>query len=203
MSGETKSQGQKDLLDRFYTPVDVAKKCVELLKLSEYDCIIEPSAGTGNFLKAIIPYNAYSFDLAPNCKDMEIEQADWFKVDKNRFSSYKNILVLGNPPFGQQNSLAVNFFNEAAKFCNTIAFILPLSFKKDSVQNRLNLNFHLKKEISLTECEFLLINETKITVPCVFQIWEKKEVPILTEMELSTIGLGFVDRKEIIHGNNF
>ena len=33
--------------------------------------------------------------------------------------------------------------------------------------------------------------------------WEKKEVPILTEMELSTIGLGFVDRKEIIHGNNF
>ena len=81
---------------------------------------------------------------------------------------------LGNPPFGQQNSLAVNFFNEASKFCNTIAFILPLSFKKDSVQNRLNLSFHLKEEINLSECEFLLVNETKIVVPCVFQIWEKR-----------------------------
>ena len=197
MSGETKSQGQKDLLDRFYTPIEIAKKCVSLLDLSVYDCIIEPSAGTGSFLKAISPYKAYSFDLAPDSQDFLIEQADWFKVDKTRFASYKNILVLGNPPFGQQNSLAVNFFNEASKFCNTIAFILPLSFKKDSVQNRLNLNFHLKEEINLSECEFLLVNETKVVVPCVFQIWEKRANPRKKKrMKTTSFLFDFVDKND-------
>ena len=195
MSGETKSQGQKDILDRFYTPVEIAKKCVSLLNLSTYDCIIEPSAGTGNFLKAILPYEAYAFDLAPNSQDFLIEQVDWFKVDKSKFAQYKNILVLGNPPFGQQNSLAVNFFNEASKFCNTIAFILPLSFKKDSVQNRLNLNFHLKEEIDLSECEFLLVNETRVKVPCVFQIWEKESIPRKKKhMKTTSSFFEFVDK---------
>lgn len=82
--------------------------------------------------------------------------------------------MCGNPPFGQQNSLAIDFFNESANFCHTIAFILPLSFKKDSIQNRLNLEFHLIDEIILGDCEFLLKNEDVINVPCVFQVWSKK-----------------------------
>lgn len=177
MSGETKSQGQKDLLDRFYTPVDVAKKCIELLDLSQFDCIIEPSAGSGNFLQAIEPFKALAFDIAPADEVRNITKADWFLLDKSQFACNKNILVLGNPPFGQQNKLAVNFFNEAAKFCNVIAFILPLSFKKESVQNRLDLNFHLTKEMPLPNCEFFLVNKTKVLVPCVFQIWEKQDKP--------------------------
>ena len=177
MSGETKSQGQKDLLDRFYTPFDIARKCVSLLDLSKFDCIIEPSAGSGSFLQAIQPFKALAFDIAPADNTKDIVQADWFLLDKLQFTHNKNILVLGNPPFGQQNKLAVNFFNEAAKFCNVIAFILPLSFKKESVQNRLNLNFHLVKELSLPNCDFFLMNETKVSVPCVFQIWEKQNNP--------------------------
>lgn len=102
-------------------------------------------------------------------------EADWFKVDKTKFNIYSSILVCGNPPFGQQNTLAIEFFNEAATFCDTIAFILPLSFKKDSVQNRLDLNFHLENELMLNNCEFLLKDEERIKVPCVFQIWRKKD----------------------------
>lgn len=73
--------------------------------------------------------------------------------------------------------MAINFFNEAAKFADTIAFILPLSFKKSSVQNRLDLHFELSQEIDLGDCEFYLKNETNVKVPCVFQVWTKTSTP--------------------------
>lgn len=172
MAGETKSKGRKDELDRFYTPEQIVNQCLELLDLTQYDCIIEPSAGAGSFSKKI---NCIAYDLAP--EDENIIQADWFQVDKKQFKNFNNILVIGNPPFGEQNNLAIKFFNESASFCNTIAFILPLSFKKDSIQNQLNLNFYLDKEIILQDCFFNLINKEKIYVPCVFQVWTKKETP--------------------------
>lgn len=194
MGQETKSNGQKDMLDRFYTDPEVVKECLTLLDFEQYDCIIEPSAGTGSFSKNF-PLNKkiFSYDIKPEAEN--IIQADWFKVDKTQFKQYNSILVCGNPPFGQQNALAINFFNEAAKFCNTIAFILPLSFKKASVQNRLNLEFHLDNEIILSNCEFFLKNEEKIKVPCVFQVWKKQatarnQVKLKTTTEL----FDFVDR---------
>lgn len=173
MSRETKSNGRKDALDRFYTPSSIVDKCLKLLDLDEYDCIIEPSAGLGGF--SIKLPNCFAYDIAPEAED--IIKQDWFKLDKSEFKQYNNILVIGNPPFGEQNSLAIRFFNESAKFCNTIAFILPLSFKKDSIQNQLDLNFYLDREIDLGNCDFYLRNEETITVPCVFQVWVKKDVP--------------------------
>ena len=142
------------------------------MNLSEYDCIIEPSAGTGNFSK-YLP-NVISYDIAPEGPD--IIQADWLKLNKDIFKQYKNILICGNPPFGEQNKLAIAFFNESAKIANTIAFILPRSFKKDSIQNRLSLNFKLKQELDLEDCSFYLKNEKNIKVPCVFQVWEKTNI---------------------------
>lgn len=175
MPRETKSNGQKDSLDRFYTQTEIVKKCLQLINFNNYDCIIEPSAGTGSFLKSF-PKNTPSFgyDIAPEGEG--IEKADWLTLDKSIFSNYNSILICGNPPFGQQSSLAINFFNEASKIANTIAFILPLSFKKDSIQDRLNLNFSLKEELVLEDCFFILKDETKIKVPCVFQVWEKTSV---------------------------
>lgn len=171
MPQETKSNGQKDSLDRFYTPEDIVLQCLSLLDLNQFDCIIEPSAGTGNFSK-YLP-NCFAYDIAPEAED--IVQADWLKIDKSQFDEYSNILVCGNPPFGEQNQLAIKFFNESAKFADVIAFILPLSFKKDSIQNRLSLEFWLDKEIILNDCPFLLKNQQKIIVPCVFQIWKKQK----------------------------
>lgn len=170
MPKETKSNGQKDILDRFYTPINTVENCLSLLDLSQYDCCIEPSAGTGNFLM-YLP-NSIGYDLCPEGDN--IIKADWLTLDKTQFQQYQHILVCGNPPFGEQSSLAIKFFNEAAKIAETIAFIVPLSFKKDSIQNRLDLNFKLVKELMLNDCIFYLKNKTEINVPCVFQIWEKQ-----------------------------
>lgn len=169
MGKTTKSNGQKDILDKFYTNADIAKQCIDFIdNLATYDCIIEPSAGNGSFSSQINDCKAY--DLVPEAEN--IIQADWLNLDKNIFNSYNNILVIGNPPFGQQNNLAIEFFNESAKFANTIAFILPLSFKKESVQMRLNNLFHLRKEYILNTNSFTL-NGMAYNVPCVFQIWDK------------------------------
>lgn len=196
MGRETKSNGQKDIFDRFYTTPAIVEKCLSLINFAKYDYIIEPSAGTGSFVKQFpsdIPI--YACDLNPEAEN--IIEYDWFKVDKNQFSDYNSILVCGNPPFGQQNTLAIGFFNEAAKIADTIAFILPLSFKKDSIQNRLNLNFHLENEIILDNCEFMLKDEQSILVPCVFQVWTRKSTERKTvKLKTTTNLFDFVDKNK-------
>ena len=187
MGIETKSLGRKDALDRFYTKNEIVQLCLKEIDLSQYDMIIEPSAGAGAFSSNI--HNCLSYDIAP--ANDNIQQANWFELDKTQFST--NSLVIGNPPFGEQNSLSINFFNEAASFCKTIAFVLPKSFKKVSVQNRLNLSFHLVKELDLPDNAFLL-NGHEYDVPCVFQIWTRhntmrKKIRLKTTTDL----FSFVD----------
>lgn len=187
----TKSLGQKNKFDKFYTKPEIVDLCLKEIDLNKYDCIIEPSAGNGSFSKKL---NCIAYDIEP--EDSSIIKKDFLTLDKSVFKKYNNILVIGNPPFGVQNNLAISFFNESAKFCNTIAFILPLSFKKQSIINRLDLNFNLKKEIILNKNSFTL-NGNDYSVPCVFQIWEKdgvirKKIKQKTKSEL----FDFVDRKD-------
>lgn len=189
--GTTKSRGQKDSLDKFYTKKEVAKRCIDFVgDLKVFDDVIEPSAGSGSFSSQIS--ECLAFDLKPEVEG--IIEADWFEVNKEQFS--ENSLVIGNPPFGVQSSLAVGFFNESAKFAKKIAFILPLSFKKDSVQNRLDLNFKLIDEFVLEPNSFTLNGEL-YDVPSVFQVWErtatkrkKKTLPMISK------NFEFVERVE-------
>lgn len=187
----TKSLGQKDTLDKFYTQKNIALDCINFIdNINLFDCIIEPSAGDGSFSKQIP--NCLAYDIQPEGDN--IQQADWLLLDKEQFKRYNNILVIGNPPFGQQNTLAVKFFNESSKIANVIAFILPLSFKKHSIQNRLNLNFHLIKEKILDKKSFTLDGKD-YSVPCVFQVWEKKDIKRKPYQNKTTTELfDFVDK---------
>ena len=168
MAGETKSLGRKDKNDKFYTKESVAEECCKLIDFSKFNSIIEPSAGNGSFLNFLPFYEA--FDIEPD--SLKIKKQDFFSYDAKRIK--KPCLVIGNPPFGIQGKLALDFFNYSATFADTIAFILPLSFKKNSVINKLNENFFLIKEKTLPKDSFLLKNKD-YNVPCVFQIWEKQE----------------------------
>ena len=110
-----------------------------------------------------------------------------------------HILVVGNPPFGRVSSLAIKFFNYASNWSNVIAFILPRTFRRVSVQNKLNLNFHLiyDEEIPMDPCSFY----PEMKAKCCFQIWKRKDIK-RNLVELSTIhddwnflGLGPKDEK--------
>jgi hypothetical protein len=164
--GTTKSGGQKHSLDKFYTKPEIALDCIKRLDISSYDTIIEPSAGSGAFSNQINGCIAY--DLEPEADN--IIKQDWFDYTQTR-NPEKRTLVIGNPPFGQQNSLAVKFINHSAVFADTIAFILPLSFQKESIQDKLNLNYTLSQEWVIPKNSFTLENES-ISVPSVFQVWD-------------------------------
>ena len=161
-------------LDKFYTLPEYSKKCIdkvcELYDIAGWDLIIEPSAGNGSFFNQIPSNKKVGIDILPEHQD--IIKQDFFDYEPNPI--HKNILVIGNPPFGRISSLAIKFFNHSAKWANTIAFIIPRTFRKISVQNRLNNMFHLvyDEELPHNPCCFYPV----MSVKCCFQIWEKKDI---------------------------
>ena len=112
-------------LDKYYTSPELAKYCVDKTKeiigsdnITEY---IEPSAGAGVFLDYLDkPYVAY--DIEPEDKRITIQ--DWLSVD---LEYKKGRCVIGNPPFGKRNNLAVKFYKKSINLCDYISFILPIS----------------------------------------------------------------------------
>lgn len=166
--GTTKSNGRKQTNDKFYTADHIAEFCLSKLNLPRYSHIIEPSAGSGAFANKIS--KCIALDIEPESDTVLQQNFFDFKFEETQ----ETVLVVGNPPFGIQNNLAIKFFNHASTFADTIAFILPRSFRKDSIKNKLNLNFILKEEYILPKNSFRLNNEP-YDVPCVFQIWVKTE----------------------------
>jgi hypothetical protein len=166
------NQVRDEGLDKFYTIPSISKKCIEEMGYfydwDIWDLVIEPSAGDGSFLIQLPTERKIGIDILPDHKD--IIEKDFFDYYPPRGLSY--ILVIGNPPFGRNNSLSINFFNHAAEWADVIAFILPRTFRRISVQNKLNLNFHLlyDNEIPSEPCSF----KPSMMAKCCFQIWEKR-----------------------------
>jgi predicted RNA methylase len=180
-------------LDKFYTIPEISEKCLErigsIYKWSEWGLVIEPSAGNGSFLTRIPTAKKIGIDISPEHDD--IIKQDFLTYNPASRASYATgdsgdsikILVVGNPPFGRVSSLAIKFFNHASKWADVIAFIIPRTFRRVSVQNKLNTSFHLifDEEIPMKPCSF----SPPMMAKCCFQIWEKRDTerPII---ELST-----------------
>jgi hypothetical protein len=160
-------------LDQFYTNNDISIKCYnklkEMVNIESYDNIIEPSAGNGSFYNLLNKEKRIGIDLEPKCDGLVKMDYLEFIHDLN-----KRYLVIGNPPFGKVSSLAVKFFNKS-KYADCIAFIIPRTFKRVSIQNKLDLNFHIiyNEDLPLNPCCFT----PKMSAKCCFQIWVKKDTP--------------------------
>lgn len=161
-------------LDKFYTIPIIAEKCLHTIETkydwNNWDLVIEPSAGNGSFLERIPTSNKIGLDISPEHKDIILQ--DYFTYEPP--NDKKNILVVGNPPFGKVSSLAIKFFNHSAKRASVIAFIIPKTFRRISVQNRLDNKFHLihDEDIPSEPCSF----NPPMQVKCCFQIWEKQSI---------------------------
>lgn len=184
-------------LDKFYTKPEIAGYCVTLFKkyfnLTKNDLIIEPSAGNGSFLESLNKINCRKcyLDIAPE-NDQIIEQ-DFLKFTVSK-TNYK-IHVIGNPPFGSQSSTAIKFIKHATIFASSISFILPKSFKKESLKNKIPLNFHLMHEYELPQNSFFLKNKL-YNVPCVFQIWKKRNKNRKKILKLKPENFTFVKKNQ-------
>jgi hypothetical protein len=164
-------------LDQFYTKDEIAKKCYNKfneeidkigIDLNKYDYIMEPSAGKGTFYKLFPKNNRIGIDLDP--KYDGIIKMDFLKYQPIKKKKY---IIIGNPPFGVVSSLAVKFFNKSSEFADIIAFILPRTFKRISIQNKLPLNFKLiyNEDLPIKPCCF----HPKMMAKCCFQIWIKDD----------------------------
>jgi hypothetical protein len=176
---------ERNNLDQYFTKDETIKMCMTFLKnnnidILEFDEIIEPSAGSGNWLKYLDKYDAY--DIEP--LNENIKKADFLKIDYQKYLN-KKVLVIGNPPFGKNASLAVKFFNYSSLFSNTICFIVPRTFRKESIKSRLNENFHLINEFIIPDFSYYepcAINKS-ISISTTFQIWQKKQQKRIDEEE--------------------
>lgn len=158
-------------LDKFYTIPAIVDKCIlslsRLYNWCDWDLIVEPSAGNGSFLLKIPSIKKIGIDILPEHND--IIKQDFFTyspINKTK------VLVIGNPPFGRVSSLAIKFFNHASQWADVIAFIIPRTFRRISVQNKLNTFFHLvlDEEIPTSPCSF----NPPMMVKCCFQVWLKR-----------------------------
>lgn len=161
----------KSELDKFYTKKNVAKELISKIDISSFDIYIDPCCGDGSFYNNVIHENKIGIDISSNLSN--IIQCDFLDWDYSKIDSNKKVISISNPPFGKQGSLALKFFKKCSLFCDKIAFILPLSFVKDSVKNKIPEYFHLEYEEILNENSFLL-DGNDYNVKCVFQVWTKQ-----------------------------
>jgi hypothetical protein len=196
---------KRKTIDKFYTSQPIVNVCMQsfekYLNIQQNDLCIEPSAGNGAFIGSIKSlFNHHKFyDLEP--ENDEIIKQDYLEYDYNVIDKKINkIHIIGNPPFGRQSSYAIKFIKKSAQYCDSISFILPKSFKKDSLKKHFPLYFHQIFEFDLPKNSFI-VNKKEHDVPCVFQIWIRKNQNRTIKKKNVESNFKFI-KKEIINIDN-
>ena len=80
----------------------------------------------------LIPAKYAFYDIAP--EHPAIEQLNFLNFDESILDGKYKTHIIGNPPFGRQSSMAIQFIKKCCSFADSISFILPKSFKKESMR---------------------------------------------------------------------
>lgn len=173
-TGNTRVTGK----EQFYTPPAVAEQVVarvlDLIPDAHTRPWLEPAAGTGAFLTAAYAAgitDVLAYDIDPRHPD--ITEANFL----TQTPDLTGAITVTNPPFGRNNALSVPFFNHAANYSAAITFIVPRSWRKWSVQNRLDRRFHLIDDTDL-DINYVTTDGTPISTrsmlrTCV-QTWQRR-----------------------------
>lgn len=160
-------------LDKYYTKSDIAGKCfgalkahVEFIDISNVT-YFEPSAGNGAFSK-ILPAGSIAIDLLPETES--VIKMDYLNGPVSSLTGNKTIIVIGNPPFGKKAKLAIEFLNKSLSISVMVGFIVPVQFRKWSVQSKINNKARLIYDHLLPKNSFLLEGKN-YDIGCCFQIW--------------------------------
>ena len=149
--------------DKYYTPVETAKYCIdktfEIIGKENISDIIEPAAGNGSFSNLL---NCIAYDIEP--ENHNIIKQDYLTCILNYL---KNRLIISNPPFGDKMNLALKFFKKSVQIADYISFILPIS--------QLN-NVNTLYEFDLIYSEDLgMLNYSNVNLHCCFNIYKRPE----------------------------
>jgi len=182
-------------MDKFYTSEEVVISSLATLRrlvdISPEDLIIEPSAGDGSFMKKLDHEHVIGIDIYPEAD--HIVECDFFLYEIPK--GYDKIHVVGNPPFGKNGSMAMKFLKRSMEFAESVSFILPRSFKKESFLMKIPSHFEMIHQEDVPKNSFLVEGE-RYNVPCVFQIWKRNVDNVRRFEKVSPVGYSFVKKED-------
>ena len=170
-------------LDQFFTKKDIARLCWEdispvLGELTKKQIgelfFIEPSAGDGAFYDLLPVGEGHSIgiDIAPRRE--EFLARDFLTWNYAPCSVARaNIVVIGNPPFGKRGKMAVQFLNRAAEIADTVAFIVPVIFRKYFIHKQIHPELRWIRSIDLPRDAFWTAQKKTYVVNTEFQVWTR------------------------------
>lgn len=164
--------------EQFYTPRETAdsvvRRVVDLVPDALDRTWLEPAGGTGAFVDAAVAagvVDLVSLDIEP--RHPLVAEGDFLASDLQ----LRGAVAVSNPPFGRNNALSVPFFNACAKYSDVIAFVVPRSWRKWSVTNRVDPWFHLLSDDDLTvdyvDATGRQVYGKRLLRTCV-QVWERR-----------------------------
>lgn len=176
-------------LDQFYTKKKVALKCWKKIKpvvrkitgnsISNTH-FIEPSAGDGSFYNLLPDHNRVGIDIDPKCRG--VEKFNFLECNYKPPLIKRHVVVIGNPPFGKRGKLALEFINKAFTIADTVAFILPVIFRKYNMQKHIKEGARLVYFMPLERDSFRTVTNDSYIVNTELQVWTLSN--ILEDMRL-------------------
>ena len=187
---------------RFFTKRSVTQKLIHTINVKRYGLVIDPSVGSGAFFDLIIHPNKIGIDIDtrshthtsaealsttraiehahigdithshPRAQEPRIIEADFLKFKP---VAVPPVLTIGGPPWeaNTKGILALKFIRRAAMYSDTIAFILPIGFKKHSAYDSIPLNFWKVNEVNLPPNSFTL-GGNPVDISAVWMVFEKR-----------------------------
>lgn len=114
----------RDALDRYYTPDDVARRCLELHTWISGE-VLEPHVGGGAFVRALEPHRDARLtvgDMDPNAPGLELAPRSYVGDFLEHRGEYD--WVIGNPPY----KVAEAHVRHALHLADRVGFLLRLAF---------------------------------------------------------------------------
>lgn len=195
MAGNFRKAGK----EQYYTLPDVGEHFAKVMvdRYGVDHLWLEPSGGKGDLIEGLIcngvdVNNITSYDIEPHHN--LVKEANFLETDLQG-----NFITFGNPPFGRACSLAIKFFNKAAKNSDVIAFIIPPSFNKPSIQDQLDENFH---QVYVERCPAISFYDGDNNIHeggllrTDFQIWERRDYPRVKRQSYRSDKFTFVKKED-------
>ncbi len=160
------------------TPWDVVR--AQVGELPKFGTFCVPAAGIGTYVAALIEHGvepANIWAVESDSKAFELGEAMFtrfgVRYTKSDFLEWApNVrfdFIIGNPPYGKNAALAVKFLNRSAELSDNIHFVLPRTFRKPSILNRIHPHLHLVEDVVVGNEMF---GGTILTCA---QKWERRE----------------------------
>ncbi len=169
-------------LDQFYTKPNIALSCwlnslpiiYDLTGKTTDDLFfIEPSAGNGVFYNLLPEGNDKRMGIDIDPQHKEIIKDDFLSWNNNLPYSRRDIIVIGNPPFGKRGNKAVSFLNKAASISNIIIFIVPIIFRKFFIHKQITQDLKWIYSLNLPRSSFSTLKKNNYPVNTELQIWTR------------------------------